>query len=70
MKQYSNRARISPELLARAAEDAAFAALDAYRRAERELALPAHRPAPAIHAEVLRAQRVAVSLAEAVGTGR
>lgn len=51
-------------IVARAAEDAAFAALQSYRQAERELALPLRsRPVQTIHADVLRTQRVAESLA-------
>ena len=51
-------------VIAGAAEDAAFAALQSYRAAERELALPVRsRPALAIHADLLLARRVAESLA-------
>lgn len=59
-----NPIRIPRAFLAVVAEDAAFDALAVYHYAERELALPRplRRPAPAIHAEVIRANRVAVWL--------
>lgn len=59
-----NALRFPTSLLRASAEDAAFAALQAFHSAQRELAMPIQtRPVTAVHADVLRSQRVAESLA-------
>lgn len=51
-------------IVRRAAEDAAFAACRMFGQAQRELAMPSRRRSVlTVHAEVLRAQAVAESLA-------
>lgn len=63
MKSF-NRIPIPETIVARAAEDAAFAALGAWHRAERELALPVRaRSLRDIHGEVIGTSRLAESLA-------
>lgn len=65
MRNFHNVIPFPMFMVARAAEDAAFQALDSFRQARVELASRT-RPVLAIHADVLRAQHVAESLSRAI----
>ena len=66
MRNFHNVIPFPMFMVARAAEDAAFEALDSFRQARIELALPIRtRPVTVIHADVIRAHRLAESLNQA-----